>query len=40
MEVVLPMPGMPLMITWGRLPSLAIILRRSIVSVLPTMSSR
>ncbi len=40
MEVVLPMPGMPEIMTWGMLPSLAIIFRRSMVSVLPTISSR
>jgi hypothetical protein len=39
-DVVLPMPGMPEMMTWGMLPSLAMILRRSMVSVLPTTSSR
>ena len=39
-EVVLPMPGIPEIITCGMLPSLAMILSRSTVSVLPTMSSR
>lgn len=34
------MPGMPDMMKCGMLPSLAMILRRSTVSVLPTMSSR
>ena len=38
--VVLPMPGMPEMMTCGMLPSRAMIFSRSIVSVLPTMSSR
>lgn len=38
--VVLPMPGMPEMMTCGMLPSRAMILSRSMVSVLPTTSSR
>lgn len=38
--VVLPIPGMPEMMTWGMLPSFAMIFSRSIVSVLPTTSSR
>lgn len=38
--VVFPIPGIPEMMTWGMLPSLAMILSRSIVSVLPTTSSR
>lgn len=39
-DVVLPIPGIPDIITCGMFPSLAMILRRSIVSELPTMSSR
>lgn len=38
--VVLPIPGMPEMMTCGMLPSRAMIFNRSTVSVLPTMSSR
>jgi hypothetical protein len=38
--VVFPIPGIPLMITCGMFPSLAMILRRSMVSVFPTMSER
>ncbi len=39
-EVVFPIPGIPEMIKCGMFPSFAIIFRRSIVSVFPTMSSR
>jgi len=39
-DVVLPIPGIPEIITCGMFPSLAIILRRSIVSELPTISSK
>ena len=39
-DVVFPIPGIPEMITCGMLPSLAMILSRSTVSTLPTMSSR
>ena len=40
MDVVLPIPGVPLMIMCGMFPSLAMICRREIVSLLPTMSLR
>ena len=40
MLVVFPIPGIPDIMTCGMFPSFAMILRRSIVSVLPTMSSR
>lgn len=39
-DVVFPIPGMPEIITCGIFPSLAIIFNRSMVSVLPTISSR
>ncbi|KAI7091880.1 hypothetical protein KC356_g288 [Hortaea werneckii] len=39
-EVVFPIPGMPLMMTCGMLPSFAMIFKRSTVSVFPTISSR
>jgi hypothetical protein len=40
MDVVLPVPGGPLIIRFGRLPSSANTFRRFIVSSLPTISSR
>jgi hypothetical protein len=39
-DVVFPIPGIPEIITCGIFPSFAIIFNRSIVSVLPTISSK